>query len=86
MYKRQGPKRINTPQKPQKIPKTVVVVIFSLATKRYESGSTNRATDAIEIPAKAEVTYCCPQLSAIKGAAVANTPENTRFGQSLDCV
>ena len=61
-------------------------VIFSLDTKKYESGRINKATEAIEIPAKADVTYCWPQLSAINGAAVANTPENTRVRQAVNFV
>ena len=56
--KTSGPKRITTPKNPKNIPKIVQVVIFSLTTKKYESGKINNATEAIEIPAKAEVTYC----------------------------
>ncbi len=75
-----GPIRISAPPKPMMTPRLRRRVRRS-SVNRCASGSTKSGSAAIEMPAKAEGTYCWPQLSRLKGTAVLKVPISSRCGR-----
>ena len=78
MAKTPGPIRTAAPMNPSTTPAVRRSVSGSF-TKTWASGSTKSGSAAIEMPAKADGTCCCPQLSRKKGSAVDSTPIAARY-------
>ena len=71
-----------TPAKPMANPATRRRVSCSPGIRKWLIGSTSSGTTAMVIPAKLEVTYCCPQASRLKGMALVNIPMPKQCSQT----
>ena len=71
------------PTNPVKNPIILRLSTVSDGAKKWARGSIISPADAIETPAKLELTYCCPQLKRKNGSAVLKIPSSIRPKPSL---
>lgn len=78
MRKIDGPISTTAPTKPKVTPTRFRVLSFS-SVNICANGKTKSGRAAIEMPANADGTYCCPQLKSANGNAVFSRPMTIRY-------